>query len=300
MKPALAFAFTLALAFSSRPGFAQADGEPPPPLPDASDEPSQEEAQPEPPRDLEALPEPLPEPENEPESEPVEPEPPAPEPAPEAAPEPLETPAEVTPTPRALPDWRVGVGYRFTYIGSPGFDPFATDDALSQVTVSLGRVFHREEALSIAGVFTFDAGGRDATARGESTSISALSFALGPEGRYEPVSWARLHLRPSFVVSRLLTSIEESSSQATLHANDWLFGFEAVVGGSIDVGTLSEGGDVRVSLLAETGYAWTTAGSLRFQADEGDGTAPLRSTPLDLGELPLRGPTFRIAAALTF
>lgn len=301
-KPTVALALALALVVSSRSGFAQAEDEaPPPPLPDATEEPDQKEASPESEPaeddDIEPLPELQEGPQEEPEPPTVEP---APESAPETALEPREAPSEVRPVARTLPDWRLAVGYRLTVIGSPGFDPFATNDALSQATISLGRVVHRDEALSVASVLTFDVGGRDATARGESTNLSALSFALGPEGRYELVPWARLHLRPSFVVSRLLTSIDESSSQAILHANDWLFGFEAVAGGSLDLGMLSEAGDVRASLIAEAGYAWTTAGSLRFQPSEDDGTAPLRSAPLDLGELALRGATFRIAAALTF
>lgn len=290
--PALVLA--LALGILPRTGLAQPTEEVP--LPDLSAEPNQEETPPapEPEESLDTLPKDTP-------VEPTESEgadeqqAPAPAPIPEARPAPAPEPE---PTPSSPPDWNVNVGYRLTVVTSAGFDPFATNDALSQATLSLGRVFHRQDAISVAGVFTFDVGGRDATARGEATSMSALSFALGPEGRYQVAPQARLHLRPSFVVSRLYTSIDESSSQATLHANDWLFGFEAVAGGSIEVGEVAD--DVGFSLLAEAGYAWTTAGSLRFQPDGDDGAAPLRSEPLDLGELALRGATFRIAASFTF
>jgi len=290
--PALALA--LSLAFLPRTGFAQPTDEAP--LPDLSAEPNQEETPPapEPTESLDTLPKDTAD--ETPESENTEKqEAPSPAPIPEARPAPEPDPE---PTPSSPPDWNLNGGYRLTLVTSAGFDPFATNDALSQATLSLGRVFHRQDGLSVAGVFTFDVGGRDATARGEATSISALSFALGPEGRYQLAPRARLHLRPSFVVSHFSTSIEESSSQATLHANDWLFGFEAVAGGSVELGELSA--NVGFALLAEAGYAWTTAGSLLFQPDGDDGAAPLRSEPLDLGELALRGATFRIAASFTF
>lgn len=293
-------ALALALLLASRPGLSQTPDEPSPPLPELSEEPSQ---------DVDASP--VQEPTDaaeprEPANVTAKPEPDAPaKPNELPAPKPTDGPvaaaaAAEDEVPRGPADWRVGVGLRMTFVDSPGFDPFATSDALPQATVSLGRVVFREDALSVAGVFTFDVGGRGATARGEATSLRALSFALGPEGRYEVTPWARFHVRPSFVASRLLASIDESSSQTTLYARDWLWGFEAVAGASADLGPLSRGGHVRFSLLAEAGYAWATESSIRFRPDGGDGSAPHRSAPLDLGAVVLRGPTVRIAGALTF
>ena len=303
------FAFALALVLLARTGLSQPADEPSPPLPDLTEEPGRDDASSTPDTTDPTTPVEPPAPVDPAEAPPAAPElesddtgtgnevPVTEPPAQATAGNAVSAPGEAT---SGAPDWRVGVGLRLTFIDSPGFDPFATNDVLPQATFSVGRVLLREDELSLAGVFTFDVGGRSATARGEETSLRALSFALGPEGRYEPVPWARVHVRPSFVVSGLFTSIDESSSQSTLHARDWLFGFEAVAGASADVARLSEQGNARISLLAEAGYAWTTESSLRFRPDGGDGSAPHRSAPLDLGAVVLRGPTVRIAVALTF
>jgi hypothetical protein len=55
----------------------------------------------------------------------------------------------------------------------------------------------------------------------------------------------------------------------------------------------------RLWVTTEGGYGWTAPNRLSLKPEDA-GAAPQRLTPLDLGELSLRGPLFRVTAALSF
>lgn len=280
--------FSIAFTFLLVPGLALADDASEAPLPELTDSPVPEAA--------EATPDSDPEPEPEPEPALA----PAPAPSAPPSPAPVATPAVATMDDSILqPTWQVLAGVRVAYISSAGFDPFAENDALAQGSVSLGRTVYRHERWSLATVGSFDIGHRGATARGQETSLTVFSFGLGPEARYHLGESAWLHLRPSLELSRSLARLDEASSKVSLHARNWHFGFDAMAGGALSLGAPGES-EAQVWLVAEGGYTWSSGGSLSLRPDEGDTDAPLRASALDLGNLALRGPAFRIAAALTF
>lgn len=282
----LPFPFTLALSLLAGQALAEIPDEP---LPALSDLPPEPEPEPEPsPPPASPAPAPTPTP-----ASPASPASPAP------APTPSPTPPPPAPGPAPALTWDLSAGLRVAYISSPGFDAFATNDALPLGSFSVGRTVYRRDRLSLAPVAGFDVGHRGASARGQETNLTVLSFKLGPEARYHFGDLAWLHLRPSFDVTRTLGSIDETSSHATFHARNWHVGFDVMAGGAFSLGAFGEG-ETRAWLVAEGGYTWSSSGSLAFRPDEGDAEAPHRAASLDLGDLALRGPAFRIAAALTF
>lgn len=231
------------------------------------------------------------------EPEPAPASPPVAEPTPEAV-SAAASGARPESAPRAPSTWNAFGGLRMAFIASDGFDPFASNDALPQLSLGLGATVYRGEELSLATVGSFDIGGRSASARGEETSLAVASLAVGPEVRYHLGEAAWLHLRPSFQVIRSLASIEEASSQATLHARNWHIGFDAMVGAAMSLGR--PGPSTELWVLAEGGYTWSSAAELDLRPDAGEEGSPVHAAGLALGKLAYRGPAFRIAASIHF
>jgi hypothetical protein len=51
--------------------------------------------------------------------------------------------------------------------------------------------------------------------------------------------------------------------------------------------------------MGEGGYGWTSAMKLAFKPEDA-GSVPQRLSPLDLGDVSVSGPLFRITAGLSF
>lgn len=271
------------------------------PLPDLDSEGDVEAVELAPVAELEPTPDPGLDTEPEAEAQP----PPSPEPAPPPAPPPAAAPTLAPaaepepPTPSSTP-WQISLGLHLTYISSKGFDVFAEDDALPQVSLGAGRTVFHQDNFSLAVLGSLDLGGRNGTARGESTELTVISLSLGPEARYHLSPWAFVHVRPSASAARTLATINEGSANAALHSDDWLVGFDVAAGAAVSLGRLAKASDVRAWIVAEGGYAWSSQTDLAFRPEDGDADSPLGISPLHLGELALRGPMFRVAAAFTF
>ena len=150
-----------------------------------------------------------------------------------------------------------------------------------------------------AGALTGDVGTRSATARGAPTSLYALRLLLGPEARWHLMPQLYLFARPSAGVLRTVAQLDEGSTGATLKASAWSFAVDATAGAAFAVIDLRRhAGDLRFWLIADGGYGWAATSDLLLAPE--DDTGPKRTAELDLGELALGGPFFRIAAAATF
>lgn len=200
--------------------------------------------------------------------------------------------------PKTAPLWDASVGLRMAFIASKGFDPFASNNALPQLSLGFGAEVYRREELSIATVGHFGVGGRSATARGDATSLTALSLGVGPELRYHLGESAWLHLRPSFDVTQSRANIDDASSGASLSARTWHIGFDAMAGAAASLGR--PGPSTEFWLLAEAGYTWSSASALDLLPDGDEGSPPVHTVGLSLGKLAYRGPAFRVAAAIRF
>jgi hypothetical protein len=115
--------------------------------------------------------------------------------------------------------------------------------------------------------------------------------------------WARMFVfaRPAVGLLRTKASIEESASGVTLEANNWGAALDLTAGAEYQVYGQASGEDPspRLWVGAEGGYGWGQKVHLEMSPDDSAG-GPERVAPLDLGDLTLRGPTFRISATLSY
>lgn len=195
---------------------------------------------------------------------------------------------------------RLDIGVRTQFVRSKGLDPFASNDVLPQLTLAASYYFWARDRLSVGGVVAFDYGARSDNARSGDASLDSRRFLLAPEVRYHVLRV----LAVSAKVGPTLTRQEVTYSgglAGDLSKTAWKAGFDATAGAAFEVFGYASGksNKPRLWLTAEGGYGWTAANQLRLEPDESS-SAPQRLTPLDLGELSLSGPLFRVTAALSF
>jgi hypothetical protein len=207
--------------------------------------------------------------------------------------EPVRAPA------RSIPGIAAWLGVGSLWLPSEGLDPFAEDDALTTFSAGAGLSLSEAGAIDIAVVGGIDITASDADYRGEATSLGLLRLAVGPELRgswHDRLYW---HGRLAPTLTRLSLELEESSSQATLADSHWLFGAEAAVG--LELRFAEAATDLPHALgffvRADAGYGWTPSATLTLR---GEGSAPVRTQPLELGEVALSGPFFRAAVGVGF
>lgn len=195
---------------------------------------------------------------------------------------------------------RLDLGVRTQFVKSKGLDPFASNDVLPQLTLAASWHFWARDRLSLGAGVAFDYGARSARARSGEASLDMRRFGLTPEVRYHVLRVLALTVK----VGPTLTRQEATYSgglDTDLSKTAWKPGFDATAGAAFEVFGYASGtsNKPRLWLTAEGGYGWTASNRLRLDAPESSG-APQRLTPLDLGELSLNGPLFRVTAALSF
>jgi hypothetical protein len=101
-------------------------------------------------------------------------------------------------------------------------------------------------------------------------------------------------------LARLSVELEETSSSSTLQASRWVWGAEAALG--LDVrfadARISPTEAVGIFARVEGGYAWSPASQLSLEADGSN--APVRTAPLELADLALAGPSFKVSLGAGF
>jgi hypothetical protein len=192
------------------------------------------------------------------------------------------------------------LGARFGANPNAGFDAYAEDDFFPQLSAGLGAVLYAEGPLSVAGALGWDFGQSEEAARGETASLSAHRFFLGPEARLHVIprlyGFARVSPGATFVKASLTNGV---AGGLELGASNWMFALDALAGAAFEVAGSPNGErrSGRMWVFAEGGYSYTTAGSMEFSApdeDDADASAPARANPESLGDLAFRGPVIRI------
>jgi hypothetical protein len=216
-----------------------------------------------------------------------------------AHPEPAEVPEE--PEGIVIPRWQLSAGVRTAFVANSGYDPFSENDAMVQLSLGGGRTFHSEGMFSVAAIGFYDFSNARGSARGEPTELEVHRISLGPELRAHLLPVLYAFARPSAAALRTSASLEESTTNATLHARAWTVGFDVTAGAAYRLLSFGRGESApRIWLLGEGGYGWSSSSDLRLATDPEDDTAPQRVADVDLGTLALRGPLFRISVAATF
>ena len=85
--------------------------------------------------------------------------------------------------------WQATAGIRSMLVRSAGYDPFAGNDALIQLSLGIERLVVRRDAFVFAAGIGGDYGQTSSRARGALTQLHAGRISLLAEGRYQP--WER-------------------------------------------------------------------------------------------------------------
>lgn len=195
---------------------------------------------------------------------------------------------------------RGDIGVRTQFVRSRGLDPFATNDVLPQLTLSASYAFWARERTSLAAFAGMDYGGRSAPARSGQASLDLVRFTLAPELRYHVLRVLAVTAKVGPTLTREGASFSGSLGTSSTKTA-WKAGFDAMAGVAFEVFGYASGSSnkPRLWVTTEGGYGWTAPNRLSLKPEDA-GAAPQRLTPLDLGELSLRGPLFRVTAALSF
>jgi len=195
---------------------------------------------------------------------------------------------------------RLEMGVRTQYIKSDGFNPFSERDVLPQFTLGASFAFWAQDKLSLAGYAGFDYGASSANLRSEDASLDLARFSLAPEARYHVLRILALTARVGPTFTREAAEVSGPLGTPLLKTG-WKFGFDATAGAALELWGYSSGASKkpRLWVMGEGGYGWTAPLALTFKPEEA-GSVPQRLTPLDLGELSVAGPLFRITAGLSF
>lgn len=195
---------------------------------------------------------------------------------------------------------RLDAGARTQFVNSRALDAFASNDVIAQLSLAASIDFWARDRLSVAAGVGFDYGGRSASARSGEASLDLRRFSLLPEVRYHLLRVLALTAKAGPTLTRqkavLSGGLGTDQSKAA-----WKLGVDATAGVAVEVFGYASGksNKPRLWLTAEGGYGWTAPNRLVLEPNESS-SAPQRLTALDLGELSLSGPLFRVTAAVSF
>ncbi len=198
--------------------------------------------------------------------------------------------------------WEATVGVRTAFVTDGGFDPYATDNALIQLSVGGGRTLLSQGRFSLAVMGLWDYGERQATARGERTQLDVHRISIGPEARYHVIPRFFVFLRTSPSAIYTAAQLDESITAVSLYSHKWVAGFDGTAGAAFEViGKKSgESRKPRFWVVGEGGYSWAAPADVNLRPASDNASAPQRVAPVQLPTLLLRGPMFRVSVALTF
>jgi hypothetical protein len=194
---------------------------------------------------------------------------------------------------------RFEIGARTQFVNSGGLDPFSTNDVLPQLSLGASVAFWTQDKLSLAAMAGFDYGGSEASLRSDQASLDLRRFTLAPEVRYHVLRILAVTARVGPTLTR--EKAEVQGPLGTMLKTGWKFGFDATAGAAVELWGYESGTSAkpRLWLMGEGGYGWTAPMNLTFKPEDG-ANVPQRLTALDLGDLSVAGPLFRITAGLSF
>lgn len=198
--------------------------------------------------------------------------------------------------------WEATLGVRTAFITDSGFDPYATDNALTQVSLGGGRTVLAEGRFSLAVLALWDYGQRQSSARGERTQLDVHRISLGPEIRYHVIPRFFVFARTSPSAVYTDAQLDESVTAVNVYSHKWAAGFDATAGAAFEViGKRSgESRKPRFWVIGDGGYTWAAPVDMNLKPAPDNSSAPQRVASVPFPTLVLRGPMFRVSAAMTF
>jgi hypothetical protein len=212
-----------------------------------------------------------------------------------------QTQAQIVQTPTGIGPrlWEASVGMRTAFIKDRAFDPFSSNDAFAQFSLSGTRVIARGDRVAFAAGLVLDLGGSGATARGEPSDLFLTRLSALAEGRYQPSArlYGFVRVAPGLLHGSASLTDASSPAGSSLSTTFNAFSVDASAGAALRLGSL---GDSRLCawLVGDGGYGWVQSERLRLAPSLGADQS--KAGTLDLGSLTPSGAFFRVSLALAY
>jgi hypothetical protein len=193
--------------------------------------------------------------------------------------------------------WQVSLGARTALLRSAGYDPFATDDGFSQVSLAAARAFGTGERSAGAVGVVFESGENTAMARSLDATLSLRRLAVSLEQRFAPRPWTYAFVRfaPGWLHGE--ASLADYSIPAPLRKTFDSLALDASVGAALRLtASTSRFG---VWLTGDAGYGWAPTQHLGLTPDLPAADRDKAGTT-SLGDLSPSGIFGRLAVALSY
>ncbi|MBS2019416.1 MAG: hypothetical protein JST00_41525 [Deltaproteobacteria bacterium] len=198
--------------------------------------------------------------------------------------------------------FRFGIGGRAGYVDDPGFDPFATNDVLGQLSLSGSYVLLSRQRLSVSVGGAWDVGSRTAGARGLETKLTVQRLTAPIEARLHVLPWLHAFARVAPGAAAFHARVADPSAPETLEDVKWVFATDLSAGASVLVLPHGDWGERRVRfwLTPEVGYGLTARATLRPVADRDAEDVLGADARSRLGSLSTSGAFWRVSMNVTF
>lgn len=195
--------------------------------------------------------------------------------------------------------WEVQLGARNAWIPDGGFDAFAENDSLTQLSLGVGRGVFRNGRWSVAALGFWEIGSKGATVRSAGSSYSAQRFSVALEGRYHLRHWLYGYGRLAPGATRTVARLDAPGQSFGYESRTWVVSTDVALGAALHLIGNPDGREPgeRLWFFAEGGYGWSATQNLLLRPTSG---APERSSSLDLGEMSLSGGFGRVGLLLAF
>ncbi len=198
---------------------------------------------------------------------------------------------------------RVGAGVRLNRVDSAGFDAFADNDWLAQLSLDATYAFYTPGRLAVASGIAWDFGERSSNARGQSTRLAVHRLSIPIEARWYFAPWLHVSgkVAPGAVAYKV--RVDDASSTQPLTRAPWGLAVDISVGAGVRL--LGGGKDYdprrgRIWLTTELGYGATSSAD-PSPAPNRDASDVLGSDePTQLRRLSVGGAFLRTGLALSF
>ncbi len=197
--------------------------------------------------------------------------------------------------------WRLELGYRANFVTNAGYNPFASQDYLGQLSIAATRTLFVSGPFVLASGLAWDYGRSSSTARGDPSSLEMQRLLVPIEGRVHFGRWGYALLRAAPGVAVENAEVDDAAVSAPFTKNRWLFAGD--VSGGYAFPVVVRTGPSRSSpsmwLEADGGYGWAVAERLDLTAQTSASAAAVASG-IDLGTLTMRGAFVRFSGAVAF
>jgi hypothetical protein len=208
-----------------------------------------------------------------------------------------------SPAPAPRPDRhevvaRFELGYRGSFITTPGYNPFSTNDYLPQVSIGVTRTLASRGPFSFASGVAWDYATTGATSLGDTTSLTFHRLTAILEGRLHFRRWGYAFVRGAPGVAYESVEIDDPSVPGSaLTKSRWLFAADLSAGYALPLWTRTHATQALSSFWAQAdgGYGLVANQELNLTPN-----GQTRTDGVDLGALALRGAFFRLALAASF